>query len=91
MPSSYGSGNISLSKSTLKDTKEDIRFNQLLPEEVLRDKDKLQELLQAYYKFLNIDQFNYTETQTFTDLITENDATFRIADPDLKNNQFFHN
>ena len=89
MPNSYGSGNISLSKSTLKDTKEDIRFNQLLPEEVLRDKNKLQELLQAYYKFLNIDQFNFTETQTFTDLITENDATFRIADPDLKNNQFF--
>tara|TARA_B100001059_G_C17829265_1_gene583487 strand:+ start:1337 stop:3409 length:2073 start_codon:yes stop_codon:yes gene_type:complete len=89
MPSSYGSGNISLSKSTLKDTKEDIRFNQLLPEEVLRDKNKLQELLQAYYKFLNIDQFNFTETQTFTDLITENDATFRIADPDLKNNVFF--
>ena len=89
MPNSYGSGNVSLSKSTLKDTKEDIRINQLLPEEVLRDKTKLQELLQAYYKFLNIDQFNYTETQTFTDLITENDATFRIADPDLKNNQFF--
>ena len=89
MPNSYGSGNVSLSKSTLKDTKEDIRINQLLPEEVLRDKTKLQELLQAYYKFLNIDQFNFTETKTFTDLITENDATFRIEDPDLKNNQFF--
>ena len=89
MPNSYGSGNVSLSKSTLKDTKEDIRINQLLPEEVLRDKTKLQELLQAYYKFLNIDQFNFTETKTFTDLITENDATFRIEDPELKNNQFF--
>tara|TARA_Y100001972_G_scaffold25048_1_gene30398 strand:- start:2221 stop:4302 length:2082 start_codon:yes stop_codon:yes gene_type:complete len=89
MPNSYGSGNISLSKSTLKDTREDIRINQLLPEEVLRDKTKLKELLEAYYKFLNIDQFNFTETKTFTDLITENDATFRIEDPELKNNKFF--
>ena len=60
MPKSYSSGNTSLSKNTLKDTKEDIRLDQLLPGEIFRDKTTLDALLKAYYEFLNIDEFNYT-------------------------------
>ena len=45
MPKSYSSGNVSLSKNTLKDTKEDIRLDQLLPGEIFRDKTTLDALL----------------------------------------------
>ena len=89
MPKSYSSGNTSLSKNTLKDTKEDIRLDQLLPGEIFRDKTTLDALLKAYYKFLNIDEFNYTTSETFTDTILDSKAVFRIADPELKNNKFF--
>tara|TARA_Y100001937_G_scaffold125973_1_gene194063 strand:- start:8117 stop:10144 length:2028 start_codon:yes stop_codon:yes gene_type:complete len=89
MPKSYSSGNISLSKNTLKDTKEDIRLDQLIPGEIFKDKTTLEALLKAYYKFLNIDEFNYTSNETFTDTILDSKAVFRIADPELKNNKFF--
>ena len=89
MPKSYSSGNVSLSKNTLKDTKEDIRLDQLLPGEIFRDKTTLDALLKAYYEFLNIDEFNYTTSETFTDTILDSKAVFRIADPELKNNKFF--
>ena len=89
MPKSYSSGNTSLSKNTLKDTKEDIRLDQLLPGEIFRDKTTLDALLKAYYEFLNIDEFNYTTSETFTDTILDSKAVFRIADPELKNNKFF--
>ena len=66
MPKSYSSGNTSLSKNTLKDTKEDIRLDQLLPCEIFRDKTTLNALLKAYYEFLNIDACSseYKESQT---------------------------
>ena len=89
MPKSYSSGNISQTKNTLKDTKEDIRLDQLIPGEIFKDKTTLDALLKAYYKFLNIDEFNYTTSETFTDTILDSKAVFRIADPELKNNKFF--
>ena len=54
MPKSYSSGNISQTKNTLKDTKEDIRLDQIIPADILKDKTLLQKLLKAYYKFLKL-------------------------------------
>ena len=89
MPDSYSSGNISLTKNTLKDTKEDIRLDQVIPADILKDKTRLKQLLKAYYKFLNIDEFTFLTTETFEDTILDNKAVFRISDPELKNNKFF--
>ena len=89
MPDSYSSGSISQNKNTLRETKEDIRLDQIIPADILQDKTLLQKLLKAYYKFLNIDEFTYLTTETFTDTILDNKAVFRISDPELKNNKFF--
>lgn len=89
MPDDYSSGSLSLNKNTLRETKEDIRLDQLIPADILKDKVKLQQLLKAYYKFLNIDEFTFLTTETFEDTILDNKAVFRISDPELKNNKFF--
>ena len=89
MPDDYSSGSLKLNKNTLNQTKEDIRLGQLIPADILKDKTKLQQLLKAYYKFLNIDEFTYLTTESFEDTILDNKAVFRISDPELKNNKFF--
>ena len=49
----------------------------------------LDSLLKAYYTFLNLDEFIYQETKTFTDVILSGQAQFRISDPENDNNEFF--
>jgi hypothetical protein len=86
---SISSGIIELDNSTLHETKENIRLDQLLPPDILEDKTKLDQLLQSYYTFMNMDEFIYQETETFTDVILDDVARFRILDPTNKNSEFF--
>ena len=82
-------GYVESSNSTKKKTKEDIRYSQLLPAHILEDAPMLDSLLKAYYTFLNLDEFIYQETKTFTDVILSGQAQFRISDPENDNNEFF--
>jgi len=86
---SISSGIIELDNSTLHETKENIRLDQLLPPDILADKTKLDQLLQSYYTFMNMDEFIYQETETFTDVVLDDVARFRILDPTNKNSEFF--
>ena len=82
-------GYIEASSSSKSKTKEDIRYSQLVPGHILDDAPMLDSLLKAYYTFLNIDEFIYQETKTFTDVITSGEAQFRISDPENNNDEFF--
>lgn len=86
---SLSPGVISLDNSTLASTKENIRIDQLIPVEILEDRTKLKEFLDAYYTFMNMDEFIYQETETFTDVVLDNIARFRISDPNNENDKFF--
>ena len=86
---SISSGIIELDNSTLHETKENIRLDQLLPPDILADKTKLDQLLQSYYTFMNMDEFIYQENETFTDVVLDGIARFRILDPTNKNSEFF--
>lgn len=77
--------------SLKKKTKEDLRIDQLIPEEILTDSGDtgIKQLLEKYYEFMNMKEFIYVETETFTDLVASNRAVFRILDPKNENNEFF--
>jgi hypothetical protein len=77
--------------SLKKKTKEDLRIDQLIPEEILTDSGDagIKQLLEKYYEFMNMKEFIYVETETFTDLIASNRAVFRILDPKGDENEFF--
>ena len=82
-------GAIEVEHGSLKDTKENIRIDQLIPSEILEDKTQLTKFLEAYYTFMNMDEFIYQETKIFTDVILNGQAQFRIPDPSNENNKFF--
>ena len=81
--------------STLSRSKEDLRVDQLVPAELLghttddNESGGIKTFLDAYYKFMNTEEFLYKEIETFEDVVINNVATIRIPDPDLKNNRFF--
>ena len=77
--------------SLKKKTKEDLRIDQLIPEEILTDSGDtgIKQLLEKYYEFMNMKEFIYVETETFTDLVASNRAVFRILDPEGDENEFF--
>lgn len=79
-------------------SKEDVRISSLIPSEILKDTQDdgtgssvgIEVLLDAYYRFMNLEEFYFLEDQTFTTLVLDDGtATFRISDPDLENNSFF--
>jgi hypothetical protein len=80
---------VEVDNSTLHETKEDVRLDQLLPPDILEDKVKLQSFLESYYMFMNMDEFIYQETETFSDVVLDNVARFRIPDPNNTNDRFF--
>ena len=82
-------GAIELEQGTLSQTKEDIRLDQIIPLEILENKDKLDKFLTAYYTFMNMDEFIYQENNVFTDVVLNGQAQFRIPDPSNENNKFF--
>ena len=82
-------GYIESKASTNRKTKESLRIDQLIPKEVLQNSEGMKNLLEAYYIFMNMDEFIYQEYETFTDIILDGRANFRIPDPEGKNNRFF--
>ncbi len=82
-------GAIEVEQGTLSATREDVRLNQLVPSEILENKEKLDKFLQAYYTFMNMDEFIFQETKTFEDVVLNNQVQFRIPDPRNENNKFF--
>lgn len=75
--------------STKDVTKENLRIDQLIPSEILARSPELNKLLKAYYTFMNLDEFLYEETETFTDVVLDNQAVFRVSDPNNENDHFF--
>jgi len=88
--------------SLKRKTKEDIRLDQLVPSHILEDmvnsdgSPNIRTLLEYYYKFMNMEEFIYTSTEIYTDLLSastvysgRSKATFRIPDPNNENNEFF--
>ena len=86
---SFYHGFIKEDKSTLSQTKEDIRLDSLIPSEIFDDKEQLKLFLEKYYQYMNQDEFQYLETETFTDIVLDNKATFRVSDPENSNDHFF--
>ena len=82
-------GAIGVETGTLHKTKEDVRLDSIIPSEILENKDKLDKFLQAYYTFMNMDEFIYQENLSFNDIVLGGLAQFRIADPNNDNNKFF--
>ena len=82
-------GAIQVEHGSLVETKENIRIDQLIPSEILQDKEQLTKFLEAYYTFMNMDEFIYQETETFDDVVLNGLAQFRIPDPNNENNRFF--
>src|SRR5210317_1850272 len=82
-------GAIEVEHGSLVETKENIRIDQLIPSEILEDKAQLTKFLEAYYTFMNMDEFIYQETETFDEVVLNNQAQFRIPDPNNENNRFF--
>ena len=82
-------GAIGVETGTLHKTKEDVRLDSIIPADIIENKDKLDKFLQAYYTFMNMDEFIYQETLSFDDIVLGGLAQFRIADPNNDNNKFF--
>ena len=70
-------------------SKEVERTDQLIPSEILENAQGIKTLLDAYYTFMNLKEFVYQENETFSDIILDNRAVFRIPDPTGNNNRFF--
>ena len=90
----YGStgqspGYIEAIGSTKRKSKEDIRLEQIIPQDVLDESGGISNLLKAYYQFNNMEEFIYQETEVFTDTILNGKAVFRISDPENSNDHFF--
>lgn len=80
-----------LTGSTISRSKEDIRIENLVPEELLEYSDTtsggIRSFMESYYKFMNLEEFTYKDEKSFDDVVINNVATFRISDG--KNNKFF--
>ena len=70
-------------------TKENLRTEELIPAEILENSVGLQTLLEAYYTYMNLEEFIYQETETYTDNILDGKAVFRVIDPKNENDHFF--
>ena len=80
---------VELDNSALHETKEDLRIGQLIPEDILSNRTRLSNFLNAYYAFMNMDEFIYQENNVFDDIVLDGIARFRIPDPDSENDRFF--
>ena len=82
-------GYIESTASTTRKSKEKIRIDSLIPSEILENSDGIKQLLEAYYTFMNLDEFIYAEDESFQDIVLDNKAVFRISDPRNENDTFF--
>ena len=70
-------------------TKENLRTEELIPSEILENSGGIQLLLEAYYTYMNLEEFIYQETETYTDTVLDGKAVFRVIDPKNENDHFF--
>ena len=82
-------GYIESTASSTRKSKEKLRVEQLIPSEILEDSEGMKQLLEAYYTFMNLDEFIYTENEDFQDVVLDGKAVFRISDPRNENDAFF--
>ena len=82
-------GYIESTASTTRKSKEKIRIDSLIPSEILENSDGIKQLLEAYYTFMNLDEFIYAEDESFQDIVLDGKAVFRISDPKNENDTFF--
>ena len=82
-------GYIESTASSTRKSKEKLRVEQLIPSEILEDSAGMKQLLEAYYTFMNLDEFIYAENEDFQDVVLDNKAVFRISDPRNENDAFF--
>ena len=82
-------GYIESTASTTRKSKERLRVDSLIPSEILENSDGIKQLLEAYYTFMNLEEFIYAENETFEDVILDGKAVFRISDPRNENDEFF--
>jgi len=75
--------------SSKKQTKEHINYKQLVPAHILENSSKMEALMKSYYTFMNMEEFIYQQTKTFTDVVLDSKAVFRISDPKQENDEFF--
>ena len=77
--------------STKRKTKEDLLIDNLIPSEILAQAGEggIKNLLKRYYEFMNMDEFIYTQNETFTDIVLNGQAQFRVSDPKNENDEFF--
>jgi len=80
--------------SSKRKSKEDLQVNQLIPDGILASIDTknnvgIEKLLESYYDFMNMNEFIYQDTETFSDRILDSQAVFRYPDPDGTGNEFF--
>ena len=93
----FTKGYIETGASTRRRSKEDIRVQELIPSQILQDASDdgptsrgIETLLDAYYRFMNLDEFTFLQDETYTALVLDdNTANFRISDPELNNDKFF--
>jgi hypothetical protein len=82
-------GYIESTASSTRKSKEKLRVDSLIPSEILENSAGIKQLLEAYYTFMNLDEFIYEEDESFTDIILNGKAVFRIPDPNNENDEFF--
>ena len=75
--------------SSKKKTKEDLRTQELIPSEILANASGIESLLNAYYDYMNLEEFIYQQNEVYTDIVLNNKAVFRISDPRSENDHFF--
>lgn len=75
--------------SSKSKTKENLRTQELIPSEILENSGGLELLLEAYYTFMNLEEFVYQQTETYTDVVLDDRAVFRVDDPRNENDHFF--
>lgn len=94
---SFTKGYIETGASARRQSKEDIRVQELIPSGILQDSADngpsqrgIETLLDAYYRFMNLNEFTFLQDETYTALVLDDGtANFRIDDRELENNKFF--
>lgn len=91
MPDHSSPGYIESVGSTKRKTKEDLSIKNLIPSDILEQagENGISNLLKRYYEFMNMDEFLYTQDETFTDIVLNGQAQFRVSDPNNENDEFF--
>lgn len=82
-------GYIESTASSTRKSKEKLRVDSLIPSEILEDAAGIKQLLEAYYTFMNMEEFIYAENEDFQDVVLDGKAVFRVLDPNNENDEFF--